>query len=292
MRDADSLRDALLDRLATQWVTLGVALVGPADDTLVDLEALVAATALFGRDEPRVYEGALDWCARNGAAVNGARLKAVAGEIGGDPSALVDFAALVAGAGGPRWPVAAGRTLPHTSRGKVREPDLRAPALLAWRLRSAFGVAARADILVVLATTPHQAYPLADLARLTRSTKRNVTLAVRSLAMAGLVEVDRAGNEQRVRLTRHPGFRDWVGRTPAPLVDWTARFAVVVAVLGFDPGLGSPVVRAIEARVFVERLLPGISQADLPAPDTAALGAAFGVAFDAWRGELGAAIRP
>jgi DNA-binding transcriptional ArsR family regulator len=292
MRDAGSLRDALLDRLAAQWIALGVALVGPADDTLVDIEALVVATALFGRDEPRVYEGARDWCARNGAVVNVARLKTVAGEIGGDPAALAEFAALVTGAGGPRWPVAGGLSVPHQARERVRAPDLRAPVLLAWRLRSAFGVAARADILVVLATTPDQAYPLADLARLTRSTKRNVALAVRALAMAGLIDVDRAGNEQRVRLTRHVGLRDWLGPAPAPPVDWTARFAVVVAVLGFEVAAASPVVRAIEARALVERLRPAIRRAALPEPDTARLGEAFAVAFDVWREELAAAVRP
>jgi len=291
MRGTDSLRDALLDRLAAQWITLGVAITGPADETLVDPEALVAATALAGRDEPRVYEGALDWCARYGTALNVARLKAVAREIGGDPRDLEEFAALVAGAGGPRWPVAGGLVLPHKVRGKVRLPDLRSPALLAWRLRSVFGVAARADILAVLVATPDRAYPLADLARHTRSTKRNVTLAVRALTMAGVVEVDRAGNEQRVRLTPDAGFRDWLGHAPARLVDWTARYAVVAAVLGFDAAV-SPVVRAIEARALVERLLPVIRRADLPVPDTTKLGEAFGAAFDAWRKALVAAVRP
>lgn len=292
MRGIDRLRDALLDRLAAQWVTLGVSLVGPADASLIDLEALVATTALLGHVEPRVYEGALDWCARNGTTVNVARLRAVAGEIGGDPSAVADFAALLAGAGGPRWPMAGGRTLPYASRAKVRMPDLRMPALLAWRLRSAFGVAARADTLVVLATTPDQAYPLADLARLTRSTKRNVTLAVRALAVAGLVEVDRIGNEQRVRLTRHAGFRGWIGRTPARYVDWTAQFAVVTALLELDLSGVSLIVRAVEARALVEGLLPEIRRADLPAPDTASLGEAFAAAFDAWREQLVTAIRP
>ena len=292
MRGADSLRDALLERLAAQWVALGVPVTGPADDTFLDLEALVVATALVGRDEPRVYEGALDWCARYGTAVNAARLKVVAGEIGGDPAALAEFAALVAGAGGPRWPVAGGRSLPHQQRATMQVPDLRSPALLAWRLRLAFGVAARADILAVLASSPDQAYPLADLAWLTRSTKRNVAVAVQALATAGVVEVDRVGNQQRIRLTRHAGFRDWLGRAPAPLADWTARYAVVVVVLGFDGTATSPVVRAIEARALVERLLPAIRRADLPAPDTTKLGEAFGAAFDSWREALAAAVRP
>lgn len=288
----DSLRRAVLDRLAAQWTTLGVALVGPTDDTVIDLEALVVETALTGAAEQRVYGGALDWCARYGNAVNVARLRVVAGEIGVEPPALENFAALVAGAGGPRWPVAEGRTLPYTPRGKVREPDLRVAALLAWRLRVAFGVATRADVMVVLAGTPDQAYPLADLSRLTRSTKRNVTLAVRALAMASLVEVDREGNALRVRLTRHQGIRDWLGPSPAP-VDWVARFAVAQSVIRLEASEPAPpVVRAIEARTLAERLLPEIRRAGLPTPDTTRLGEAFAMGFDAWRAALAASIRP
>ena len=204
------------------------------------------------------------------------------------------FAARVAGAGGPRWPIAAERVLPHTSRGAVRQPDLRAPALLAWRLRSAFGVTARADILVVLGASPDQAFGLADLARMTRSTKRNVTLAVRSLALGGVVEVDRIRNEQRVRLTRHPGFRDWLGRTDTAFVDWTARFAVVSSVLRVEVAAPPPsvLVLAIEARALVERLLPAIRRAELPAPDTSVLGAAFEPEFGRWREALARVIAP
>ncbi len=80
-------------------------------------------------------------------------------------------------------------------------------------------------------------------------------------------------------LTRHAGMRDWLG--PAPTnADWIARFAVVAVVLGLGgPDAEPTIVRAIEARTIVERLAPEIRRADLPAPDTTQLGAAFAVAF-------------
>jgi len=293
MHGSDRLRDALTDRIAAQWIALGVSLVGPPDETLIDLEALIAATALFGRDESRIVEGALDWCIRYGTAVSAGRLKVVAAEIDQDLTALGEFAGLVAGGGGPRWPVPGRGPLVHASRGKVLVRDLRAPALLSWRLRAAFGVAARADILAVLATSDGRAFTLAELARLVRSSKRNVSLAVRSLALADAVRVDVVGNEQRVRLTAHPGFRDWLGPTPPAFVDWTSRFTVAASVLRLDAlAVPSPLVRAIDARALVERLSPVIRRTGLPEPDTTSLGEAFGPAYDRWRDALTDVIGP
>ena len=293
MNDSGSLREALVDRLAAQWVSLGVSLAGQADQTLIDLEAAVVTTALVGRDDPRVYEGALDWCVRYGWAINAGRLKAIAREIAADAAALREFAALVAGGGGPHWPVADGTRIPYHPRGKVHVRDLRAPAVIAWRLRSAFGVAARADILTVLATNSGRSLSHAELARTTRSSKRNVALAVRALALADVVEVDQVGNEQRVRLTRLSGFRDWLGKTPPVFTDWAAQFAVVASVLRFDLlDRQSPIVQAVEARALVERLLPSIRGTELPMPDTSRLGAEFAGAFAEWRAALAREIAP
>jgi hypothetical protein len=293
MTGSDRLREALVDRIACQWVALGVNLVGPGDHTLVDIEAVIVMTALFGRDDSRVYEGALDWGARYGSIVNATRLKAIAAEIDTDLAPLSNFAAMVAGAGGPRWPMAGHARLPYQSRGKVQVPDLRAHAVLAWRMRSAFGVAARADILTVLATLPGASLSLADLARLTRSTKRNVTLAVRALALADVVEIAVVGNEQRIRLTRHAGFRDWLGSRQPRFIDWAGRYAIVARVLSFDVApTATPAVQAIEARALIDTLRSSIRRTDLPEPDTSVLGEPFADEFRRWRDALADAIAP
>jgi len=286
------LADALLDRLAAGWIALGASLGGDADQTLVDLEGLIAMTALRGSDEPRVYEAALDWCIEHGTLVNWARLRTVACEIGGDPAAIWAFAARVAGGGGPRWPVVAGPAIPYRSRGKTRTRDLRELGALVVRLRALFGVAVRSDILAVLATEPALAPSLAELAARTRSTKRNVGIAVDTLALGGAVEIDRVGNAQRVRLAADPGLHAWLGAVPEP-ADWVSRFTVVEAVLDFEAAVaGPPLARAVEARVLAEGLLPRARRSGLPVPDTSVLGEAFGAAYARWTDDLAAAIRP
>ncbi len=292
MTPADSLREAVLDRLAAGWITLGASLGGPKDQTLLDPEALVVMTALHGRDEPRLYDGALDWCVAYGTLVNGARLRTVAREIGGDPTSVQHFAALVAGGGGPRWPVLTVGPTSYQSRGKVQVRDMSEPGALTVRLRALFGVAVRADILAVLATSSGSAPSLAELATVTRSSKRSIALAVDTLRLGGAVEVDRVGNQQRVRLSTDPGFRAWLNAVPVG-VDWATRFTVIEAVLQFHtsaPAQG--IAWVVEARVLAERLVPLARRSSLPAPALHLQGLAFADAFDRWQWDLTAATRP
>ena len=288
-----SLRASLLDRLAAQWIALGVTLTGRPDEDLIDIEALVALTAELGQEDARVYEGAVDWCTSYGAAVNVGRLRTVAAEMAIDVARLGTFAALLSSAGGPRWPFPGETAYRYEPRGKVHIRTLRTAAALAWRLRSAFGVTARADILAILAAAGGREMTVADLARLARFTKRNVALTVQSLALADVLEVDRIGNELRVKLTGEPGFRAWLEPTPCGYVDWVGRFAVAVRALGFAvPATAPASVRAIEARVLMTQLAPLIRRTGLPLPDTSAMGEAFNAAFDQWCSRLADAFTP
>lgn len=292
MTPSASLREALLDRLAAGWITLGVSLGGAMDPTLLDPEALVVMTALHGRDEPRVYGGALDWCVAYGRLVNGARLRSIAREIGSGTLELEGFAAQVAGGGGPRWPVFDGPPVAYESRGKVQVRDLRQPGALAVRLRALFGVAVRADLMAVLATMRGSAPSLAELAARTRSSKRNVALAVDTLRLGGAVEVDRVGNQQRVRLAPDPALRAWLGDVPET-ADWATRFLVVESVLRFDAAsTAGGIARVVEARLLAERSLPMGRRAGLPMPDLEARGGAFEDAYDSWLQRLATVIRP
>lgn len=295
MSPTSRLRRALVDRAAAQWIALGVALAGPEDETIVDLEALIALTAEVGGDDPRVREGAIDWCAAYGEAVHTGRMRVVAAEMGVPADRLGPFAAQVADAGGPRWPVATQPAYRYRSRGKVQVRDLRAPARLVWRLRATFGVNARADILAVLLAQTDRDITLADLARATRFTKRNVTVTIRSLQLARLVEIEPVGNEQRVHLSRDPLLRAWLGVVAQnSRLDWPVRFAVALEALRFASAerTPAPVVRAIDARALVERLGPAIRRLGLPEPDTAALSEAFDGAFDRWLDELAVDLSP
>lgn len=278
-----SLRAAIGNRLAAQWIALGGQLVGEPDRTVIDIEALVVATAEMDEADARVREVALDWCIVHGRAVNGSRLKTVAAEVATDEARLGAFAATVAASGGPRWPVATSGP-GHVSRGKVVVSDLAAPSRLVWRLRAAFGVNARADILVALAATPDRPLTVADLARRTRFTKRNVAVSVASMALAGVLEVDRFGNEDRVRLAPDFPLRTWLDLPPGAAVDWTSRWKVALTVLRVADATeaASPAVRAVELRACIAGLLGDLHDAGLPRPDFSIVGAEAAAVYDAW----------
>ena len=279
---ASALQSALLNRAWTQWIALGVDAVGERDDAVVDPEALIALTAELGDADARLRDASTDWCGAYGRYVNGSRLKQVAHELRTSPEAIGEYVATVAAAAGPTWPMATRPRPDYVRRGKARLDSAVAPPLLRIRLRAAFGVNARADILAALLAAPAIGLSVADLTRTTRFTKPNVASAVDALVLAGLLEARTVGNERRLTLTRAdqilPGLRP-----PIAQPDWVTRFGVALEVLRFTGQAGLPTsARAIEARRLVEGLRTRILSEGLPQPNVAAFGDEFSCAFDRW----------
>ncbi len=283
---ANSLRDALVQRARAQWIALGVDAVGAAESSVVDPEALIALTAEIGEADARLRDTSTDWCVAYGRFVNGTRLRQVVAEIGVSEGAIGEYASTVASAGGPSWRQVGRAREGYRYRGKARLEDLEGLPRLLLRLRAIFGVNARADVLSVLLARPDSSVSLADLARSTRFTKRNVALTVNALALGGVVTVERVGNQQRVGLDPNV-VRGWL---PAPIerIDWIDRYLVALEALRFlersDRISGS--VRAIEANVLSMRLAPLLRREGLPAPDGRVRGEAFSAAFDRWVARL------
>ena len=298
MTPGDSLREAALGRLAAQWTALGGQLDGPAETRVVDLEALLAATARLAPEEPRLAEVALAWSIRHGSAVNGARLRTVAAELDAVVP-IAEFAMAVRRGDGPPWPVAATGELvgpwsvidPRPGLLVVR--DLAAPARLVWRLRAGFGVNARADLLAVLLGAPAP-LSIADLAARTRFGKRTVAGAVADMALAGLADVERTGNADRVRLADGAPVRAWLAAPAATARDEASRWRCVLAALDLHNRInGTPdSVRAVEGRAAADTLRPALAAGGLPRPDTTVLGAAFASEVNAWLEAMAAAVAP
>lgn len=281
-RWASALQSALLNRAWIQWIALGVDALGERDDAVVDPEALIALTAELGDADARLRDVSTDWCVSYGRYVNGSRLKQVVRELKTPTDAIGEYVATVAAAGGPTWPMATQPRPDYTSRGKARLDSARLRPRLRIRLRAAFGVNARADVLAALLVAPKNGLSVADLARKTRFTKPNVAFAVDALVLAGLLEARAVGNERRLTLARNreilPGLRP-----PVAQPDWIARFGVALEVLRFaGQDQMSPSVRAIEARRVVESLQTRILSEELPQPNPDALGDEFSSAFDRW----------
>jgi DNA-binding transcriptional ArsR family regulator len=281
-----ALQSALLNRAWIQWIALGVDATGERDNAVVDPEALIALTAELGDADARLRDVSTDWCVAYGRYINGSRLKQVVREIRTPAEAIGEYVATVAAAGGPAWPMGTKPRLDYVGRGKARLDSATALPRLRIRLRAAFGVNARADILAALLAAPKIGLSIADLTRETRFTKPNISFAVDALVLAGLLEARAVGNERRVALTSNgkllPGL--------APLVvqpDWVTRFGVALEVLRFeDRGPMPTSVRAIEARRVVESLRERIASEGLPQPNLDALGDEFAVAFDRWLVDL------
>jgi hypothetical protein len=258
---------------------------------VVDPEALIALTAELGDADARLRDVSTDWCVAYGRYINGSRLKQVVRELGTPPEAIGEYVATVAAAGGPAWPLATQPRPDYASRGKARLDSARPRSRLRIRLRAAFGVNARADVLAALLAAPQNGLSVADLARKTRFTKPSTAFAVDALVLAGLLEARPVGNERRLVLTKPgeilPGLRP-----PIVQPDWVARFGVALEVLRLDErSITSSTVRAIEARRVVEGLLDRIASEALPVPHIDAFGDEFSGAFDRWIVELVDSLR-
>lgn len=288
---SSALRSALLNRAWIQWAALGVDAVVEEDDAVVDLEALIALTAELGDADVRLLDVSTDWCVSFGRYVNGARLRQVARELASPQGTLGEFVATVAVAGGPAWPLATHPRPGYVRRSKARLESAASNARLNVRLRAAFGVNARADLLAAMLSAPESWFSVADLSRRTRFTKPNLVSAVDALTLAGLVTSRTIANERRVRLVTDtpllPGLQ-----SPIPQSDWVARFGVSLTVLRhLDQEWPTPIVRAIEARRVVEPLLDTIGSERMPQPRLDAFGESFSFAFDRWVADLGMWLR-
>ncbi len=281
-----SLQSALLNRAWIQWIALGVDATGERDDAVVDPEALIALTAELGDADARLRDLSTDWCVTYGRYINGSRLKQVVRELRTPPDAIGEYVATVAEAGGPAWPMATRPRSDYVLRRKARLDSGLPPARLRIRLRAAFGVNARADVLAALLAAPQGGLSVADVARRTRFTKPNVAFAVDALLLAGVLTARSVGNERRVSLpekgTVLPGLR-----RPVAQPDWVARFGVALEVHRFIERDGmSTAVRAIEARRVVEALFDRVASEGMPQPNLDALGDEFATAFDRWLVDL------
>jgi DNA-binding transcriptional ArsR family regulator len=281
-RWASSLQGALLNRAWIQWAALGVDATVERDDAVVDPEALIALTAELGDADARLRDLSTDWCVAYGRYVNGSRLKQVARELGTPDDAIGEYVETVAASGGPAWPMGTRPRSDYVRRDKARLQSAESRPRLRIRLRAAFGVNARADILAALLAASPGGLNAADLARVARFTKPSIGSALDALLLAGLVTARAVGNERRFTLPLKvpilPGLRPPVAQS-----DWVTRFAVALEVLRFSRHDEIPAtVRAIEARRLIDLLADRISTERMPMPYLDAGGDEFLVAFDRW----------
>jgi DNA-binding transcriptional ArsR family regulator len=281
-RSASSLQGALLNRAWIQWAALGVDATIERDDAVVDPEALIALTAELGDADARLRDLSTDWCVAYGRYINGSRLKQVVRELGTPDDAIGEYVATVAAAGGPGWPMASRPRPEYVRRGKARLDSAESKPRLRIRLRAAFGVNARADILAALLATSSGGLNAADLARVTRFTKPSVAEALEALTLAGLVTQRHVANERRYELPPKLSLLPRL-RSPVRQPDWVRRFGLGLEVHRFLlRDFMSTTVRAIEGRRLLDSLSDRIASERAPEPYLDGVGEELAGAFDRW----------
>ena len=185
-------------------------------------------TAELADEDPRLFAEAVDWCSKHHHYVSKPRLKQLLGKSA--PTTVESFAAFAAAleahAGGS-WPGATGtHRLELRLSGKSRMPDLEQPSLLNLRLRSLFGVGARADVITALLGWPAPTVTASDLV-FVGYTKRNLSDTLDSLRAAGLLSSKRAANRVQYSWRR---FRE-LSTLIAPLPITIPRWPTIVRVL-------------------------------------------------------------
>jgi hypothetical protein len=187
-----SLFESTLDLLWRQWRAIGAAATGQPVTRQVDPEALCLASLVFQDREPRLWIVMSDWIRLAAPLVSVQRLKNLAVQF---PDVGKGVAALgrVAWQEGrdARWKRLAAspqRLAPRTSpKQRSAGPALAAPPALPLRLRAAFTVSVKADLLAFLLGQPYRV-TVSTAAVSLGYTVPTVFRSLQDLRAAGLVE--------------------------------------------------------------------------------------------------------
>jgi hypothetical protein len=274
---ASRLRSELLEFVWSAWVELGVSgWVRQHSNWYIDPEALLLLTGGFAEDDPRLWGESLDWAAQFGQLLSRARVRSLLrtwDELGGWPK----YAAALTAATGKQWPRAEGESsFRPTDRSRM---DLRAsPALLGLRLRAAFGVSARSEILrILLVPGGDEPWTAAELAEEAGYTKRNVADALDRMSQAGLLYVKPERNTLLYGLRRPNLLEELVGPLPAVKISFLSLCrALSILVVVADQFAASPSrVRSVEARKALNDTMADLHRLGLQPPSPRA-------GVDAW----------
>jgi hypothetical protein len=232
-----ALREATLNVIWRQWRSLGGMTSGRPATSLVDPEALVLTSLVLEPFELRLRDVVPDWAALNSDLLSVQRIRNLAARY---PVAvqeqLAAFARIAFEEGKDhRWKplVAAGGSAPIRRRNKVRAIRVQPtePAALLLRLRLAFGIGTKADLIGFLLGMEEGAWTsIGEIAAATHYTIAAVRTAIRDLADAHLVE-ELAGSRAEYRVSPS-GWLALLELTELPRWRWWhERFAFVAAFL-------------------------------------------------------------
>lgn len=271
---AANLRDATIDVIWRQWASLGAAAASRSRArAVVDPEALVIASLALISDEPRLADLLHDWVTRNADLLSVQRAKNLARDYDAATGALIGdglrwlASIAVEEAKDLRWRsllkeehlVSSPWIAPSVRGGKnraVRARVAEAPALV-LRLRLAFGVGVKADLLSCLLCVDGELTTVRDISDMTGYTAAAVRRAAEDLAAAQFVE-SRDALPAEYRLSR----ASWLpllklGDESLSWKGWQPVFAFAIAFLEWyrttAPETRTPYIVGVEGRELLEK---------------------------------------
>jgi len=194
-RIREVVEGTLIDATWAQWSVLTAAAVRVGQQrawTIVDPEALILASLSVGFREHRLEDMVASWANDVAYLMSLQRMRTLASRF---PSPVAErlgaFARAAVGGGDKRWKgLSSAKTMSeHTPRvkamGRLRLLD--GPALT-LRLRSGFGVNAKADLLSLLLGFAGEAAGLKVIAAATAYSERAIRTATREMTLAGFIQ--------------------------------------------------------------------------------------------------------
>ncbi len=219
----------LLDLAWSLWTELGVAGVKRHHQNyLVPPEELVLLTSLLAEADPRLRDEALDWCSRYHRFISVSRLRTLANDL----SSIVNeplsvFSATLNSISQAHWPVLMDvNPLKFSPSRKSQPPKLELPALLSLRLRSLFGVGARADLISFFLIREKNDFAISDTTEIGYS-KRNLAEILEGFAQGGILSAFPLRNQLRYQFTKRNQILNLSGKLPEHMPDWRTILEVV-----------------------------------------------------------------
>jgi hypothetical protein len=225
------LNDGLAEIAWSLWTELGVAgTFRRHKHCLIPLEELIILTAVIADYDPRLRDEALDWCSRYHHFVSVSRLKTLVKKIG--PPILEPFSVFASTLNTTtqsNWPIFSEVVpLKFLPSGKSVLPPLNAPALLQLRLRSFFGVGARADLFTYFLTEIKSDFTASDAVDIGYG-KRSLAEILDSLALSGFLTSTIIRNQRKYELAKTEQLKRLIGEPPEFSPPWQHILGILIS---------------------------------------------------------------
>lgn len=286
------LDETVLSFLWSMWTEVGVSGWGRKHVShAIDIEPLITFTSDFREIDRRLRDEVTDWCIEFGRHVSATRLRTLLEDSWREfpdlRSLYGGFAATVNRHGNVNWPYAT-ESYQFQSTKRSHMPDFARLSLIQLRLRSVFGVTTRAEIVRVFLADPFANLSAADIADTVDYSKRNVSDALESLRMGGILDVVPVRNTNKYRVVSPERFAESLGELPDFFPPWIHIFRVLAFMKRYADvseqmnAMGASVTAAMNLRAAQN----DIRLAGWRVPDILGSGDALASRFEEWSANL------